>query len=201
MQVKIALPKGQLQDRTASLLEEAGFAIGEYSEGSRSYRPQCEDFPGLFTKVFQEKDIAIQVAIGNYDLGICRLDWVEELLVKYRSDALVKIADLGYGKRSLYVAIAGSSGVKSLEALKRRSESLRIVSEYPNLSESFALKQRLRRFQIFPAWGAVSVYPPENAEMVVMPETSQARIRAQGLAPIATILEGSACLVANRTSA
>lgn len=198
--MKMALPKGQLQDRTAALMEEAGFAIGEYSEGSRSYRPQCEDYPGLFTKVFQEKDIAVQVAIGNYDLGICRLDWVEELLVKYHSDALVKIADLGYGNRSLYAAVAGSSGDTSLEALKSRSESLRIVSEYPNLSESFALKQRLRRFQIFPAWGAVGAYPPENAEMAVMTETSPDGLRMQGLVPVASVLKSSACLVANRNS-
>ena len=128
MQVKLALPKGQLQDSTAALLKEAGFAIGDYREGSRSYRPQCEEFPGLFTKVFHEKDIAIQVAIGNYDLGICQLDWAEELLVKYHSDALVKIGDLGYGKRSLYAATAGSSGIDSLDALKSHSKSVRIVS-------------------------------------------------------------------------
>ena len=200
MQVKLALPKGQLQDSTAALLKEAGFAIGDYREGSRSYRPQCEDFPGLFTKVFHEKDIAIQVAIGNYDLGICQLDWAEELLVKYHSDALVKIGDLGYGKRSLYAAAAGSSGINSLDALKSHSKSVRIVSEYPNMAEAFALKQRLKRFQIFPVWGAAGVYPPENAELAILAETSVNRLRGQGLAPVAIILESSAYLVANRNS-
>jgi len=200
VQVKLALPKGQLQGSTAALLKEAGFAIGDYREGSRSYRPRCEVFPGLFTKVFHEKDIAIQVAIGNYDLGICRLDWVEELLAKYHSDAVVKVGDLGYGKRSLYAVAASSSEAKSLEAIRSRSESLRIVSEYPNLAESFALKRRLRRFQIFPAWGAAGVYPPENAELAIVAETSSNRLQEQGLVPVATILESSACLVANRNS-
>ncbi len=200
MQVKLALPKGQLQESTAALLKEAGFAIGDYREGSRSYRPQCDVFPGILTKVFHEKDIAIQVAIGNYDLGICRLDWVEELLAKYHSDAVVNVGDLGYGKRSLYAVAASSSEAKSLEALKSRSQSVRIVSEYPNLAESFALKQRLRRFQIFPAWGAAAVYPPENAELAIVAETSSNRLREQGLVPVATILESSACLVANRNS-
>jgi len=200
VQVKLALPKGQLQESTAALLKRAGFAIGDYREGSRSYRPRCEVFPGLFTKVFHEKDIAIQVAIGNYDLGICRLDWVEELLAKYHSDAVVKVGDLGYGKRSLYAVAASSSEAKSLEAIRSRSESLRIVSEYPNLAESFALKQRLRRFQIFPAWGAAGVYPPENAELAIVAETSSNRLQEQGLVPVATILESSACLVANRNS-
>ncbi len=91
MRVKMALPKGQLQNTTAELLKEAGFAVGDYREGSRSYRPRCESNSELFLKVFHEKDIAIQVAIGNYDLGICRLEWVEELLAKYHSDAVAKV--------------------------------------------------------------------------------------------------------------
>ena len=118
MQVKLALPKGQLQDSTAELLKEAGLAISGYSEGSRSYRPQCPGAFGLFLKVFHEKDIAIQVAIGNYDLGICRLDWVEELLAKYHSEAVIKIRDLGYGRRNLYAVAGRASGLSSLETLK-----------------------------------------------------------------------------------
>lgn len=197
MRVKLALPKGELQNSTAELLEESGFAVGDYRDGSRSYRPRCESFPDLFLKVFHEKDIAIQVAIGNYDLGICRVEWVEELLAKYHSDAVVKVQDLGYGKRSLYAVAAGK---RSLEQMKSRSDSLRIVSEYPNLAEIFALKQRLRRFQIFPVWGAAAVYPPENAELAIIAETSPERLREQGLAPVAKLLEGGACLVANRGS-
>jgi ATP phosphoribosyltransferase len=200
VRIKLALPKGQLQGSTAALLKEAGFAIGDYREGSRLYRPECEGLPDVFAKVFHEKDIAIQVAIGNYDLGICRLDWVEELLAKYRSDAVVKVGDLGYGKRGLYAVTAVSSGVDSLDALRERWQSLRIVSEYPNLAESYALRQRLKRFQIFPVWGAAGVYPPENAELAILAGTSADRLRGQGLAPVATILESSAYLVANRDS-
>ncbi|HEY48952.1 MAG TPA: ATP phosphoribosyltransferase [Dehalococcoidia bacterium] len=200
MQIKLALPKGPLQDRTAVLLKEAGFAVGDYDQGSRSYRPQCEASPGLFVKVFHEKDIAIQVAIGNYDLGICRFDWVEELLVKYHSDAVVKVQALGYGKRNLYAVAADSSEVGSLQELKSRSESLRIVTEYPNLAESFALTQRLRKFQIFPVWGAAGAYLPENAELAIMTGASSSVLREQGLVPVATILGGGAYLVANRNS-
>ena len=200
MQVKLALPKGQLQNSTAQLLKEAGYAVADYREGSRSYRPRCESNPDLFLKVFHEKDIAIQVAIGNYDLGICRLDWVEELLAKYHSDAVVKVQDLGYGKRKIYAVVAQSSQSSSLDDLNSRPDALRIVSEYPNLAEAFALKQRLRRFRIFPVWGAAAVYPPENAELAIIAETSVDGLREQGLAPMATILESSACLIANRDS-
>jgi len=200
VQVKIALPKGQLQNSTAALFREAGYAIADYRDGSRSYRLRCDVAPDLFLKVFHEKDIAIQVAVGNYDLGICRLGWVDELLSKYRSDAVVKVHDLGYGKRNLYAVTSRASGLNSLEALRRYAGSVRIVSEYPNLAEAFALKQRLWRFQIFPVWGAAAVYPPENAEVAVVTETSAEKLDEQGLVPLTTLLESSAYLVANRNS-
>ncbi len=200
MQLKLALPKGQLQDDTAGLLKEVGLPISDYCDGSRSYRPQYSGDFGLFLKVFHEKDIAIQVAIGNYDLGICRLDWVEELLSKYHSEAVVKVRDLGYGRRKLYAVAARSSGYSSVEAWKNHDDSLRIVSEYPNLAEDFALKQRLRRFQILPVWGSAGVYPPENAELAIITATLPENLKEQGLVPVATLLESSAYLIANRGS-
>jgi len=200
VQIKLALPKGRLQNSTALMLDEAGFTLADYSEGSRSYRPQCETSPGTFAKVLHEKDIAIQVAIGNYDLGICRLDWVEELLVKYHSDAVVKVRALGSGRRTIYAAVAAYSEIGSLEELRNTSKVVRTVSEYPNLAESFALKQRLRRFQIFPVWGAADVYLPENADLAILAATSSEMLRDRCLTPIATIIESGACLVANRNS-
>ena len=84
-QIKVALPKGNLLSETATLLEQASWGLDQYREGTRSYRLKSQKLPNLFAKIFQEKDIPIQVAVGNYDLGICGLDWVEELLAKYPS--------------------------------------------------------------------------------------------------------------------
>ena len=83
---------------TAAILEEADWGLNDYREGTRSYRLQSSRFPNISAKVFHEKDVPIQVAVGNYDLGICGLDWVEELLVKYPSSALTKLRNLGYGE-------------------------------------------------------------------------------------------------------
>ena len=198
--IKIALPKGQLQNRTSSLLEKASLSVGDYREGSRSYRPRCDNLPELFLKVFHEKDIAIQVAIGNYDLGICRLDWIEELMVKFPSDAVVKLRDLCYGRRNLYAVSVNSSQDNSLESLRDSPDGLRIVSEYPNLAQSFALKQRFKRFRIFPVWGSAESYPPENAEIAIIAETSTENLEKRGMTPIYLILESSTYIIANRDS-
>jgi len=199
MQIKLALPKGRLLSLTNILLQKSGLELGGYNEHSRSYRPQCSNFPDLFLKIFHERDIPIQVAVGNYDLGICGLDWVEELLAKYPSSALVKVRDLGYGKSDLCVAISESAKVASVEELRSKVETIRIATEYPNLAESFALRLRLKRFNIFPLWGAAEVYPPESAELALLPQTPDSPFD-QGLIPLTSILCSSAFLIAHQHS-
>lgn len=198
MTLKLALPKGPIQTKTASFLEKAGFDYTNYHESSRSYRPKSQTFPKLFSKLFHEKDIAVQVAIGNYDLAICGLDWVQELLVKYHSDAIVKVRDLGYGRRGLYAVTSRFSNFHSVEEVKASLSVIRIVSEYPNLAEAFALRLRLRNFKIMPVWGAAEVYPPEHAEIALISASSPGEL--QDLVPIAEILTGNAWLIANKNS-
>ena len=169
MPIKIALPKGRLLDETAVLLQKAGWGLSGYSKGTRLYRLKAKRFPDLSAKVFHEKDVPIQVAIGNYDFGICGLDWAEELLVKYPSSALVKVKNLGYGEGTLYLVGSKSGGVSSVEEIQSRPGVIRIASEYPNLAESLALNLRLKRFSIFPLWGGAEVYPPESADLALIP--------------------------------
>ena len=77
MPIKIALPKGRLLKETAVLLQRAGWGLDGYNEEARSYRLKSEAFSNLLVKMFHEKDIPIQVAVGNYDIGICGQDWIE----------------------------------------------------------------------------------------------------------------------------
>jgi len=199
VEIKLALPKGQLLTETAALLQEAGWGLSGYHEKMRFYRIKSAKFPNLLAKAFHEKDIPIQVAVGNYDLGICGLDWIEELLVRYPSSALVKVRNLGFGDGVLYTAVAGSGGA-SLEEMQTKQEVVRIASEYPNLAESFALKKRLRRFSIFPLWGAAEVYPPESADLVLVSAGTEEQLLNCGLMPVSRVLSSSAFLIANRDS-
>jgi len=198
-QIKIALPKGRLLAQTSALLKRAGWGLAGYQERARSYRIKSGSFRNLSARVFHERDIPIQVAIGNYDLGICGSDWIEELLAKYPSSALLKVRNLKYGDGILYVAASPSKGTSTVEEVQAKPGIIRIASEYPNLAESFALNLRLRRFSIFPLWGAAEVYPPESADLALVCATTD-ELPLYGLVPISQVLSVSAFLIANRDS-
>lgn len=198
--IKLALPKGRFLSSTANLLVEMNLGLDGYSDGARQYRLRSARFPNLSAKILQEKDIPIQVTVGNYDLGICGSDWIEEYLVKYPAGALVKITSLSYGEGGIYVVGGAGAEITDLDELSVRRNDYRIVSEYPNLAEAFALNFRLRRFRIFPVWGAAEAYPPENADLAVLWEKSRAHAAAQGLIPFKRLLPVTAFLIANRES-
>jgi ATP phosphoribosyltransferase len=195
MPIKLALPKGRLLRRTAAMLQKAEWGVDEYHAKTGFYRPRSEKFPEVLLRVFHEKDIPIQIAMGNYDLGICCLDWIEELRVKYPSSDVIKVQDLGYGDGALYMA-----SVSAAEDFQRNGTPVRIASEYPNLAESFALKRRLSRFSIFPVWGAAEVYPPENADMVLLAARSASDLNSYGIVSLSRVLHFNAFLIANRQS-
>ena len=200
MPIKIALPKGQLLEKTADLFQVAGWGLDEYHKKSRLYHLKSQKSPALSGKIFHEKDIPIQVAVGNYDLGVCGLDWVEELLSKYPSSALVKIKNLGYGNGSLYMIASRFGKILTLAEVKDKTNLVRIASEYPNLAESFALKHRLSRFSIFPVWGGAEAYPPENAELALIRGETEAEAGNGDMVIVAKVLDFGAFLVANRNS-
>ena len=195
MSIKIALPKGRLLRKTAAILQKAEWGLDEYQSSMSFYRPVSKKFPEAIIRVFNEKDIPIQIALGNYDIGICGLDWVEELLVKYPSSDVMKIKDLLYGTGSLYMA-----AVSMPRDLQHNGLPLRIASEYPNLAEAYALKTRLNRFSVLPVWGAAEAYPPENAEMALLTAAGLLELKSYGLVPVQKVLDYSTYLIANRRS-
>ena len=187
--IRVALPTGDLRKQTAAMLAAAGAGIDDYGAGSRALRfPMLGD--AAIARVFREKDIPVQVALGNYDIGICSLTWVEELTQRFPSHDVVRLCDLGYGAQSLWLAGAGNT----------TDPSLRIVSEYPNIAEALARRLRLAHYRVFPVAGAAEAYPPEDADIALIAADNAGEVEAHGLRPIATVFESSTWLIANRRS-
>jgi len=198
MGLRVALPKGRLLTQTAELLNRAGWALDDYSDKARLYRLTSGRFPELAAKMFQEKDIPIQVAIGNYDLGVCGLDWLTEQLVKFPHSAVVNLKELGYGEGGVFLAAAQERLRDGI--LMTQSSQVRIASEFPNLAEHVAAELRLPRFSIYPLWGAADGYPPENAELVLLSRKSAEDVARSGLISLGKLVDFRACLIANAQS-
>jgi ATP phosphoribosyltransferase len=200
VQIRIALPKGRLLNDTAKLAARAGWQLSDYSESARLYHLGSTRFPDFSGKILHEKDIPVQVAIGNYDLGICGLDWIQELVSKFPASNVVKIKELGYGNLSLFLAASPLSVLSNLKSVQSSEKVIGIASEYPNIAESIALRCRFKCFNIFPVWGAAEIYPPENADLALLSgQDGQDRL-ASGLIPVAKVMDSSAFLIANKVS-
>ena len=181
-------------------MQEIELGFENYNQETRIYRLRSVSVDNLSAKMFQEKDIPIQVAVGNYDLGICGLDWIEELLAKYPNSPLVKVVDLEYDKGNLYLAASRHGNISNLKRLSTERDNWRIVTEYPNLAEAAALNFRLKKFSIFPVWGAAEAYPPEDADLVVLRAENEKDVKDLSLIPLQNLLSSSVFLIANRES-
>ncbi len=196
---RLALPKGKLLARTSLFLNSIGLGFDNYTSGTRIYRMRSQAMPGLTAKMLNERDIPVQVAVGNYDFGICSSDWLQELLTRYPASRVLKIADLGYDISDIYMACATSSDI-SPQAMAGGAAAWRIVTEYPALAEAAAYKMRLKRYRIFPCWGSTEAYPPENADFSVLRVKNEDALRSLNLKPIRRICGSNACIIANCSS-
>ncbi|MDO8715726.1 MAG: ATP phosphoribosyltransferase, partial [Dehalococcoidales bacterium] len=58
----------------------------------------------------------------------------------------------------------------------------------------------LRRFSVFPLWGAAEAYPPESADLALISGRAGQENFNHVLVPVSNILGFGACLIANKTS-
>src|SRR5437867_1454474 len=92
--IRVALPRGDLRMPVADRLRAVDFVAEGYAEGSRTYRHDVTGRPGVMARVFSDEDIPIQVALGQYDLGIASRMWIDELLVRFPQDSIVPLRRL-----------------------------------------------------------------------------------------------------------
>jgi ATP phosphoribosyltransferase len=192
--IKLALPTGDLRAPVAELLSAVGLLVEGYGEGSRQYRLAMPAQENVRARVFRERDIPVQVALGNYDIGITSLAWVIEKQVRFPQQPLVALADLGLAEGSLFAAV--SPEVAHFGALPL----VRIATEFPNIGEAVARAARLPRYRVHGVAGAAAAYPPEDADVAIIAARDEAAVRNEGLAPVRYLLENSAWVVANAGS-
>lgn len=196
MTIKIALPSGESQKAVAELLAKSGIVAPEYESASRVLRETDHD-TGLTVRVFREKDIPVQVALGNYDLGVCGEVWLAEQQVRFPEQHVVPIGGLPGPESEVWVAAAPEAGCDPGQ-LPDVTSLLggRIAAEFSNLADLFAVHARIPGYRLMPIRGSADAYPPEDAELVLT-LGSQAAVESRGLVPLHRLFAGGLVLIAN----
>lgn len=197
MSLKFALPTGDPRAAVGEMLAGAGITTTGYEPSSRVLRSVIED-EGLTLRVFREKDIPVQVALGNYHLGICNDVWLSELQVRFPLQRIVRIGALPGPLGDVWVAAAPESGLPAGSVpMGAPLVGARIASELPNLADLMAAHLRIPRYSLLQLYGSAEAYPPEDADLVVMAAASAEEIAHKGLVPLWRLFRGGLALIGN----
>lgn len=187
--MKIAVPKGHLEETTVRLLEDSG--IGAVNRESRQLFARTND-PEIELVFVRAQDIPDLVAKGATDLGITGYD-----LVRESGSDVVELLDLGYGYAKIVVAAHEKSNIKSAKDIK---SGMRVATEFPKVAGSY-FSQKGIKVELTRVTGAAEITPLIGvADLVVDVTSTGTTLRTHGLQIIDTILESSARLIANRRS-
>ena len=182
--LRLALPKGRMQDSIGQLLADAGLAL---RSGERSYRPDLGR-DDLEAKVLRPQNAVRMLAEGSRDLGFAGADWVAEL------DAdIVELLDTELDPVRLVVA----APPELLEDGRLPARPLRLAGEFKRLCGNWIATSGLD-LRFVRAYGATEVFPPEDADAICDLVHSGATLRANGLVEVETILKSSTRLFASR---
>lgn len=187
MPLRLALPKGRMQDGVFALLADAGIRV---RAGSRGYRPTVS-LGGIEAKILKPQNIVEMLHVGSRDVGFAGADWVREL----RAD-VVEILDTGLDPVRL-VAAAPASLLDASGALPKRP--LVVASEYESLATEW-IRRRGIDATFVRSYGATEVFPPEDADCIVDNTATGATLEANGLAIVDEVMRSSTRLFAHRSA-
>lgn len=177
--LKIALPKGSLQEPTIALLEKAGYNV---YLSDRGLRPSSDDSE-LDIYLIRAQEIARYIDSGFLDCGITGLDWAYE----NRAD-LVDLAELPYSRATTrptkwVLVVPEDSPIQDVKDL----EGKRIATEGIGITERY-LEEKGVKAEIEFSWGATEVKVPDLVDAIVDVTETGNSIRANKLRIVDTLL-------------
>jgi ATP phosphoribosyltransferase len=182
--LRLALPKGRMQEGVLRLLSEAGL---DMRTAERDYRPSTV-VDGLDVKVLKPQNIIEMLDIGSRDLGFAGADWVAELGMD-----LVEVMDTGLDPVRL-VAAAPTSILDEGTLPKRK---LVVASEYEGLTRRWIAARGLDA-EFVRSYGATEVFPPEDADCIVDNTATGSTLRTNGLSIVDEVMHSTTRLYANK---
>jgi ATP phosphoribosyltransferase len=170
--LRIALPKGSLQEPTLALLAKAGYHV--YSSG-RGLRPTSDDAE-LDIYMIRAQEIGGYINDGFLDCGITGWDWVYE----NRAD-LEDLAELPYSRATVLptrwvLVVPEDSPIKTVYDL----EGKRIATEGVGITKRY-LEEKGVKADVEFSWGATEVKVPDLVDAIVDVTETGSSLRANKL--------------------
>ena len=181
--IRLALPKGRMQDGVFALLAEAGISV---HMGARDYRPRLS-IPGFDVKLLKPQNVVEMLHASSRDLGFAGADWVAELDAE-----LVEILDTGLDP--VRVVAAAARGV--LVDGRLPAGPLVVASEYERLTRAWIAEKGLDATFVR-SYGATEVFPPEDADCIVDNTATGATLEENGLVEVDQIMTSTTRLYAH----
>ncbi|WP_411827064.1 ATP phosphoribosyltransferase [Luteolibacter sp. AS25] len=177
--LKIAIPKGSLQEPTIELFKKAGYQI---YVSSRGLRPNSDD-PELDIYLIRAQEIGRYLGQGFIDCGITGLDWASE-----GGSELVDLAELPYSRATVrptkwVLVVPEDSPIKTPQDL----EGKRIATEGVGITQRYLDGLGIKA-EIEFSWGATEVKVPDLVDAIVDVTETGASIKANRLRIVDTIL-------------
>lgn len=182
--LRLALPKGHMNDAVIELLADAGIRL---RRGSRNYRPSIS-LEHVEVKLLKPQNIVEMLHLGSRDLGFAGHDWVEEL------DAdVTEVLDTGLDPVRL-VAAAPRDLLQKHDGLPDRK--LVIATEYVDITQRWIEKEGLDA-SVVKSFGATEVFPPEDADLIVDNSATGSTLEANNLEVVDELMQSSTRMYAH----
>ena len=181
--VKLALPKGRMQEGVLQLLGDAGVRV---RVDERGYRPTVS-LDHFDAKILKPQNIVGMLHAGARDIGFAGADWVAEL-----GADLVELLDTHMDP----VRIVAAAPESFLVDGKLPQRHLVVASEYEQLTRRW-ITQRGLDASFLRSWGATEVLPPEDADVIVDNAATGSTLRANHLQIVEDLMQSSTRLFAH----
>jgi len=190
--LRIAIPKGSLEEGTFKLFELANLPIRR--ENSRGYNLFIDDPRISEVMMLRPQEIAKYVEEGEFDLGITGYDWILETEAVVKEVADLEFAKQGWRKVKIVLATDISNPINKPEDILPNS---RVVTEYPRLTRRYFKKLGKAKISIRGSYGATEVKVPRLADYLVDVTETGETLRRNNKKILAVIIESSTKLIAN----
>ncbi|MCS6902458.1 MAG: ATP phosphoribosyltransferase [Myxococcales bacterium] len=181
--LRLALPKGRMQQGVFQLLADAGVQV---RVDERGYRPTLS-LEGVETKLLKPQNIIEMLQAGSRDVGFAGADWVQELEAE-----LVEVLDLGLDPVRLVLAAPPSVLVEG----KLPPRPVTVATEYVRLTRRW-MEEHDVAGTVLHSYGATEVFPPEDADCIVDNSATGSTLRANGLELVGEVMRSSTRLYAS----